>query len=394
MVFEFNRQGDVMRKIIMYAHGGSGNHGCEAIVRSTADILNGNDLTLISSKPEEDCFYNVDRVCSIIKDRSTALNKKSIDFIKAYLSLKLKKSYVAMDSLWYKEAFSNINKGDVALSIGGDNYCYSNVKKYIMMHDMIKKRGAQTVLWGCSVEPEVTKRDDVAADLARFDLITARETISYDALIKVNPNTKLVSDPAFCLKPRSISLPEGFVAGKTVGINLSPMTIELESSSGIAYDNYKKLISYIIDKTDEQIALIPHVIWDDGDDRKPLIKLYNEFKDTGRVVLVPDNGCCEQKFLISQCSFFVGARTHATIAAYSTGVPTLVLGYSVKAKGIARDLFGTEENYVLPVQNLKSDTDVLDVFIKLYVQRESIHKHLNEIMPEYIEKAKVDINLL
>ena len=29
-----------MNKIYMYAHGGSGNHGCEAIVRSTLKILN------------------------------------------------------------------------------------------------------------------------------------------------------------------------------------------------------------------------------------------------------------------------------------------------------------------------------------------------------------------
>ena len=49
---------------------------------------------------------------------------------------------------------------------------------------------------------------------------------------------------------------------------------------------------------------------------------------------------------------FIGARTHATIAAYSSCVPTLVVGYSIKARGIAKDLFGTDEGYVLPVQAL------------------------------------------
>ena len=28
-----------MSNIYLYAHGGSGNHGCEAIVRSTLDLL-------------------------------------------------------------------------------------------------------------------------------------------------------------------------------------------------------------------------------------------------------------------------------------------------------------------------------------------------------------------
>lgn len=55
---------------------------------------------------------------------------------------------------------------------------------------------------------------------------------------------------------------------------------------------------------------------------------------------------------------FIGARTHATIAAYSSLVPTLVVGYSVKARGIARDLFGTEKNYVLPVQLLRKEEDL------------------------------------
>ena len=30
-----------MSKIVLYSHGGSGNHGCEAIVRGTYKILNG-----------------------------------------------------------------------------------------------------------------------------------------------------------------------------------------------------------------------------------------------------------------------------------------------------------------------------------------------------------------
>ena len=62
---------------------------------------------------------------------------------------------------------------------------------------------------------------------------------------------------------------------------------------------------------------------------------------------------------------FIGARTHSTIAAYSSGVPTLVVGYSVKAKGIAKDLFGTEENYVLPVQALKEENNLKDVDVKI-----------------------------
>ena len=103
--------------------------------------------------------------------------------------------------------------------------------------------------------------------------------------------------------------------------------------------------------------------------------------------MVEDHNCMELKGIISQCSFFVGARTHATIAAYSTGVPTLVVGYSVKARGIARDLFGTEDGYVLPVQQLKESNELTQAFIRLYEKRDAVRTHLNEMLPGYIARS-------
>ena len=45
-------------KNVLYMHGGSGNHGCEAIVRTTAQLLGGpKDLVLWSWAKEEDFRY-------------------------------------------------------------------------------------------------------------------------------------------------------------------------------------------------------------------------------------------------------------------------------------------------------------------------------------------------
>ncbi len=113
------------------------------------------------------------------------------------------------------------------------------------------------------------------------------------------------------------------------------------------------MIEHILKETDMAIALIPHVIWDDSDDRIPLMQLYERYKKSGRVLVIEDQNCSKLKYAISKCRFLLGARTHSTIAAYSSGIPTLVVGYSVKARGIARDLFGDEEQYSLSVQRLK-----------------------------------------
>lgn len=353
----------------MYAHGGSGNHGCEAIVRSTIGLLENiavNKIILLSSRPEEDKKYGVCQLCEVVDEKSV-YSKYSMDFLSAYWKLKVKKDYIPMDKLEYRNAFRRMGKGDIALSIGGDNYCYKDVDRYIMLHDLALERHAKTVLWGCSVEPELTEEPKIARDLSRYSFITARESISYEALKKVNPNTVLVPDPAFTLKYDKSNLSLAYRKRNIVGINISPMVQGQESIPGITMKNYKKLIDYIINTTDMEVLLIPHVIWDENDDREPLRKIYDVYKDCKRVHLIEDQDCTKLKEIISCCKFFIGARTHATVAAYSTGVPTIVVGYSVKAKGIAIDLFGTDKNFELPVQDI-SDSDVLLEAFK-YIRR-------------------------
>ena len=375
-----------MSKIILYAHGGSGNHGCEAIVRSTAEMLRDYEKILISSAPEEDTLYRIGGLFRLVKDIQP-YQKASPDFIAAYLALKLRHNYIPLDKLDYKKSASEAKKGDIALSVGGDNYCYADVRKYTMLHDLFLDRGAKTVLWGCSVEPELLSRENIAEDIAKYSLITARETISYEALKKVNPNTVLVSDPAFTLQTVVPELPTGFEAGNTVGINLSPLVKNSEKISGITVSNYKKLISYIIENTDMKIALIPHVIWKGNDDREALAELKSFVPEESRLIAIPDMGCRELKGIISKCRFFVGARTHATIAAYSSCVPTLVVGYSVKARGIARDIFGNEAEYVLPVQELDSENDLTDAFLGIAKREKEIKEHLQSVMPGYKMRA-------
>ena len=218
-------------------------------------------------------------------------------------------------------------------------------------------------------------------------MITARESISYHALKQVNPNTYLVADPAFALEPQACALPEGFIPGQTIGINLSPMVMGLEPKPGTALENCRNLIRYVQENTDMQIALIPHVVWEENNDSIPLRKLYGEFCESDRIVLVEDHNCRELKHIISQCRMFVGARTHATIAAYSSCVPTLAVGYSVKSRGIARDLFGTEDGYVLPVQQMTEPEQLTKAFSNIWECQDEIRQHLENIMPGYIERA-------
>lgn len=374
-------------KIYLYAHGGSGNHGCEAIVRSTVKLLEDEDITLISSAPEEDISYGVDKICNIVKDKTDKINYFDLDFIKAYLSLKIKKDYVPMDKLWYKKVISKIQKGDIAISIGGDNYCYADVKKYVMLHEMMKSRGAKTVLWGCSVEPDVISIPEIAKDLARYDLITVRESITYEAMIKNGiKNAIYYPDTAFSLECQETLLPPNFKIKQTVGLNISPLVLQKSENMQILMDNYRRVIEFILKNTEYMVALVPHVSWSDNNDAVPLKVLFDEYKDTGKICMLSDMNAKKIKYCISQCKFFIGARTHATIAAYSTCVPTIVLGYSVKSKGIAKDLFETTDYYVIDYKSITDEEMLLKSFLWLMDNEIQIKKVLSQKIIQFKQK--------
>ena len=377
-----------MNNILMYCHNGSKNHGCEAIIRSTVGILNRvgtMQYYQISRNMAEDKMYGVDRLVNLLPEFSEVPHS-GWTFLSAYLAQKFFHVPDKMNYLSSKVAFTKPQGPTVSLSIGGDNYCYKGYKTYCRYHQISRELGHKTVLWGCSVEPSFLEFEDLLADLKTFDKILVRESISYQAMRdKGLNNVYLYPDPAFTLKPDPMATV--FPPENTVGINISPMALDYGSENSNIMGNYEELIRYILEKTDMQVALIPHVVWSYNDDTSVLKLLKNAFADEPRVFLVDDMDALKLKAYISRLRFLVAARTHATVAAYSTGVPTLVAGYSVKSRGIARDIFGTEENYVVPVKQMTDIHELTQAFCWIMERESEIRTHLHDFMPDYIARS-------
>ena len=372
--------------IKLYYHvTGSDNHGCEAIVRSTTGLFD-EPLKLYSYDKDADLAYHLDRIIDISRDEITTVKKHSITWLMSAISHKIHHDDYSFTMKARNAFFADVHKGDLYLSIGGDNYCYQGQDILGYYNRGIHKKGGKTVLWGCSIQPDMIT-EDIKKDLALYDLIVAREHISYEYLKSINSKTIYACDPAFVLRNQEISFPNNFLIKKTVGINASPLIERREKCHGITYHNYVNLINYITNNTEYNVALIPHVVQEKNDDRIILNRLFldPEIDNKERICMIKDCNCMQLKYLISKLSLFVGARTHATIAAYSSFVPTLVVGYSTKAIGIARDLFGTDENYVYPVQGLNEPMQLVKAFCWLDANKEDIKQHLLKTIPEYTQ---------
>ena len=351
-----------MNNYFIYNHGGSANHGCEALVRTILQLFRDSSITVYSEAIQQDLRYGINALAPI-ETAMTVCSKRSPRFLEAYCKLKVQNNYIYMDVLPYRRTIKKLRKGEVELSVGGDIYCYEDYRKFVLLHDLITKKGCRSILLGCSLEERLFQDTTFVNDLKKYDYISARESLTFSFLQNAGfTNIGLVPDSAFTLNKALLPLPDGFIEDNTIGINLSPLVVRKEISSGIVLQNFVNLIQYILNKTDCNVALIPHVVWKDNDDRTILKKLYDMVDCHDRVVLIEDHNCEHLKGFIARCRFFVGARTHATIAAYSSLIPTLVLGYSVKSKGIAIDLFGTDEHYVLPVQKLSNANAMTEAF--------------------------------
>lgn len=374
-----------MKNYILYSHAGSYNHGCEALLRTTVETI-GNVKAVYSGNVISDRKYNLDKIVELREDKA----KISEGFLND-LIYKIKYKLTKDDKIYFKKLYKKfideIDSNYTYLSIGGDNYCYHFSEWLEVLNDEINKKSAVSVLWGCSINEDELNNQSLLKDLEKYKLITARETLTYGLLKqKLNkPQIEYVPDTAFILPTSEVSLPLGFERDRTIGINISPVIVTN------AYDDsllnyFLELVNYIIKNTNYQIALIPHVVISGNDDRIALQEVYNKCIDKSRVIMIEDANSTVLKGYISKCKLFIGARTHSTIAAYSSFIPTLTIGYSIKSIGIAQDLFGSYENYVQPVQLLKSSDQLIDSFKWLEKNQNFIREKLEKKVPNFIER--------
>ena len=373
-----------MSRILLYNHGGCENRGCEAIVRSTAALFAKRNVTVLLATDQKayDQLLGLDDVKRVF---SSTISPMSVSRLVNSVAFRLGASRESEVARKYSPVI-RAGKNSICLSVGGDTYCYGRQEHLYVINRRLKRAGRPTVLWCCSIEPDIIN-GELLEDLASYDLIVARESITFDALREAGLPAMLCCDPAFTLKTWKLPLPDGWRSDSsagTVGINVSPLVLDRAKDRRAAVDAFIALIRHILETSNDAVALVPHVTWEHDNDLDALNEIREPFVDERRVIMLPATLDAQMlKGYIARMKALVTARTHASIAGYSSCVPTLVIGYSVKARGIARDLFGSEEGHLLPVQELHAAEQLIGAYDALLARAQEERSYLINKLPEY-----------
>lgn len=390
-----------MKRVFLCGHTGSENRGCEAILRSTAKLLKDAGETAVYAMTFDDAYdkkVNLEDQLVMIPYLRKPLSVRALSLIR--------RKFFG-DGVWgarqsYRSLFRNVKAGDILFNVGGDTYCSGTPNLSYALNHLAQEHNIPNVFWGCSVEQQVVTNRQMREDINRYRYIVARESISYSRLKEaVEDKNKVLfaCDPAFHLDVMPVSLPEGFDAGNTVGLNLSPLVITEENNSdSIMLQNVYSLIDHILEETDMSICLIPHVYDPERntEDIRVLRKIYARYASASRICIEERCLSCTQiKYIISQCRFFIGARTHSMIAAYSTHVPALAISYSVKSIGIAQDIWGEHEGYAIPWRTITNKDELWRCFSENLLKNEDkLRSRYAEFMPGYMDTMKQTIKIL
>ena len=78
-------------KYVLFGHAGSGNHGCEAIVRTTCKILGNNDYYLQTLNIEEDEKFGLHKLVKPIMLKEKTVKRNSFLGLAYRIKSRLKK---------------------------------------------------------------------------------------------------------------------------------------------------------------------------------------------------------------------------------------------------------------------------------------------------------------
>lgn len=329
------------------------------------------------------------------------------DAIKLKLGIKPKREE-------YRSFFSELTTSDIVVNLLGICFC-ANLRrgrgeriksafpflsslfsiKQFSISFVAKLFGIKSVKTPASYGPIKDRFDQMSARFSAnyiFDVMYAREKESQKQMkeiARVKKNIKVAPDLANFWIPTYKYTDKG----NTIGISVSHQIIRQWNSSESYLDCIVNLIRHIEANTTCQIMLIPNEI--------PILNRYNDMhvahdivkklsnSERIRVLDVSSITSTELKENIARLDVMVASRYHSCVAALSSGVPVLVIGWHNKYEELL-ELYG-QERWIISCENCTSKK-LIQMFDSFWArkdnEREIIRKKYFDVRNFLLEASK------
>lgn len=217
-------------------------------------------------------------------------------------------------------------------------------------------------------------------------LVTARESISQEALRELGVDSEVYPDLAFGLKasPAEDSpvqrVKDSNPGKRVVGITVRPYRFPYSDDPQKASENYIASMAEFARHLSSEGYLpvfIEHVrsTGKHESDRAAIDDVTSRLDPSEyTVVTAPDYDCREMKSIYGECDFVVGTRFHSVIFAMSEGVPALAIAYGGnKGTGIMKDI--GLSNMAMPIEEFSFDR-IKASFTELVSREVEVREHL------------------
>lgn len=378
----------------------SGNRGCVALCISSMyiidEILSKNNVSYTFYLPQsgqtEYKEFEINVAGKVLK--YTALPDISGTTIKSKVKNLIRYKEFCRTKEIYKKAdyIFDIGQGDSFADIYGKgrfDWIFAQYKlgrKYNKPYCILP----QTV--GPFNNPQIRKQAVKGLNWAKCVMVRDKQSADYVKQLIPSCNVSEVIDVAFFLPYKKKIFDSSFIH---VGLNISALLwhggYTRNNQFGLKCDYQeiiREIIKYFLSMDNVKVHLIPHVVSGERgieNDYAISYDLYEEFNNHNLILAPLFLDPVIAKGYISGMDFFMGARMHSTIAAFSSGVPVLPMAYSRKFNGLFVDTL--EYRHILDL--LKANDDVLKIVNYNFKNRQQLKEEIGKTMNSVVKNRKI-----
>ena len=138
-----------MKKILIYQHQSSYNHGCEALAYTISKMIKevcpDSYITLSSFYAVDDKKFEFPAIDKIVQN-DMWLKRGTFPYFVYQIDKRVLNSKSIQEKYMYcKTCYELAKEADICVAIGGDNYCYNKGKEHWPLERKIKKLGKKNI---------------------------------------------------------------------------------------------------------------------------------------------------------------------------------------------------------------------------------------------------------